>query len=518
MAVNDANAEGSVVRRVRWRAWIIFALLLIGAGWFGVKGYRVAFAPPGLPGRYVAEFDALLKPYRTAPGPDAWAEMATVIGLKMQLEAEAWPAAPAGSTPGVPAASSAPQVATGSASNWRFDALYIAKGDPNEAPEAAVDAARKGIAVAKRLGIPEVLGRIAPCLRVIRPSPDAHVINFVLPELGQARYLARYCAGRMIEAARTGDHDERVEAFEHALGLGRIVSCNFTIIDRMVGVAVHRLAFDRLRADLIKHPLPEAHLRRALEAIERHPLPSILTSLEGERIGMLDSIEWSHSDLPNDDGHYQPATARTSGLAFMAGGSGDPFDPSTWPTPLANLSGWFLPSKRQTTRKINDLMEGMKRSAASHRMERDAIFNADEWMARLPIRYMLIRYITPSLERMLEGADEHQLLTDATRLMLAIEIHRHQHGAPPESLEQLVPSRMPSVPLDAINGKPYVYRRREPVAPGQPVTAPGYVLYSMAGDGLDNGGTEYPNDAFRALRKHSPGFDFPMVPPAGLSR
>jgi hypothetical protein len=405
-----------------------------------------------------------------------------------------------------------------STSSWRFDALYFTKTAPNEEPPEAChqDTARAGLAAAQRLGIPAVLGRIAAARRVVRPTPEGQVTDFLLPELGQIRYLARYCAARMAEAARTGNHDERVEAFEHALALGRIAACNFTIIDYLVGHAVHRLAFDRLRADLVEHPLPEAHLRRALDAIDRQPLPSMLINIEGERLGMLDTVECSHSTLPNDDGHYQPATLRNIGL--MMGGQSSPLDPGTWPTPMANLAGWFLPSKRQTTRKVNDLMEAVKRAAVTPRVQRAAVFDSEEWMNRLSARFVLIRLATPSIERALETTDEHRLLADATRIMLAIELHRLAQGTPPDTLDQLAPAILPSVPTDPVNGKPYVYRRLAPAAGSEAVPAPGYVLYAMGADGMDNGGVAFPSDAYRALRRSAPGCDFLMVPPAGMSR
>jgi len=284
-------------RRSRRRAWIILALGLLGLGVLIERGARVALAPPGRAGRFVAEFDALLKPYRAAEGPDAWPEIATAITLRGQLETQAYPT-------------------TGSQNyDWRFDALYTPRGllDNRGPTQDDIERAENAIRIAADLGLPAVLDRIAAARRVVRPSPrpspEGEVIGFMLPELGYCRYLARYCAGRMALAARTGDHAERVAAFEHALALGRVCASNFTLIDYLVGVAIHQLAFERLRADLVDHPLPPEHLRAALAAIDRQPLPPIATAIEGERLGLLDTIEWTHSNLPNNDGHFQPARA-----------------------------------------------------------------------------------------------------------------------------------------------------------------------------------------------------------------
>jgi hypothetical protein len=63
----------------------------------------------------------------------------------------------------------------------------------------------------------------------------------------------------------------------------------------------------------------------------------------------------------------------------------------------------------------------------------------------------------------------------------AIALKRYQlkNGKWPESLAELTPAFLPSIPLDPVDGKPLRYRRNEDGT---------YVLYSIGGDGVDDGG------------------------------
>ena len=67
---------------------------------------------------------------------------------------------------------------------------------------------------------------------------------------------------------------------------------------------------------------------------------------------------------------------------------------------------------------------------------------------------------------------------DATRLLLALEIHRLRHDSLPPTLEALVPAILPAVPRDPYDGKPLRY---------DPVRG---VIWSIGEDGVDSGGLE----------------------------
>ncbi len=66
---------------------------------------------------------------------------------------------------------------------------------------------------------------------------------------------------------------------------------------------------------------------------------------------------------------------------------------------------------------------------------------------------------------------------------LALERWRLDHGNElPPNLEALVPQYLPAVPVDPIDGKPLRLR----------FTHPGYIIYGLGEDRVDNGGIEFP--------------------------
>jgi hypothetical protein len=68
---------------------------------------------------------------------------------------------------------------------------------------------------------------------------------------------------------------------------------------------------------------------------------------------------------------------------------------------------------------------------------------------------------------------------EAALTMLALADHHAALGAYPDRLEQLVPERLPRIPIEIFAEQPISYRR----------TDSGYVLYSVGRDRLDGGGT-----------------------------
>jgi len=88
----------------------------------------------------------------------------------------------------------------------------------------------------------------------------------------------------------------------------------------------------------------------------------------------------------------------------------------------------------------------------------------------------------------LEGAlalgDLRTTVAGATRIMLALEVYRAEHGAYPAELAALSPEYLPEIPADRIAGRPLRYTRLdEPDEAGRR-----YLLYSVGQDGQDDGG------------------------------
>jgi hypothetical protein len=109
---------------------------------------------------------------------------------------------------------------------------------------------------------------------------------------------------------------------------------------------------------------------------------------------------------------------------------------------------------------------------------------------------------------MLHGASVYSMryqwdhAADATRILIALALYTHDHGAPPETLDALVPASLPSLPTD-----PFAPDGRFRYIPGP--TMRDIVVYTVGWDGKDDGGTYIPERAGRALTPDgSDGLDY----------
>ena len=75
-------------------------------------------------------------------------------------------------------------------------------------------------------------------------------------------------------------------------------------------------------------------------------------------------------------------------------------------------------------------------------------------------------------------------LSELTRTAAALSAYRAEHGNYPDSLDALVPTWFPAVPIDIYSDKPFLYARK----------GNGYLLYSVFENGIDDGGTDISGD------------------------
>jgi hypothetical protein len=81
---------------------------------------------------------------------------------------------------------------------------------------------------------------------------------------------------------------------------------------------------------------------------------------------------------------------------------------------------------------------------------------------------------------------------------LAVRLYQREHERLPQTLSDLVPSYLPSVPIDPYSGQPLIYRPEDG----------SFLLYSVGQDGSDDGGCIRPDgESFLA-----PGYDIRLAP------
>lgn len=349
--------------------------------------------------------------------------------------------------------------------------------------------------------------------RFVRPVTEDFLLLITIPELGRCRAIARTNRAAMRFANADGDDGELLRGFENNLAVARALSWQATIIDRLVSHAIIALTLEELRHAMLERELPEATLRGGLAAMDRQlaALPPITLQIEGERRSALNFIQVTHTDDGRGDGRF---LQRAANRYVASPGSANPI-PGASASPLSNLAGFVLPSKKESTRVINEFYDKVTAQAALPRDQRSGGFNPDLWVEQLPRVHVIPRLILPALSRFQAAGDTCRMEINATRLMVAIELHRRAAGGPPASLADLAPGTIVSIPADPYSAAGFGYRR---FAPGEDASGRAYVLYSFGADGVDNGGAPDPENPHAALTNRGKDRDFVLNAPRRAER
>lgn len=298
--------------------------------------------------------------------------------------------------------------------------------------------------------------------RLVAPMPDQPAINMLLPNLSDARHLARLNGARMHLAWEEGDRGEFIAALESGLAIARYCELQPTLIERLVAIAVSQLMHDRVQAVLLRQP-EAAWLDEIEGAIARQrPAVPASTMAEGEALMGLDTIAWLFSD---------PDRVRlgrfSSHLAQMAGAR-PAWDEGRLGTYAANRDAYLR------------VMEQFGVQVALEPYERQRAPDATSDL-------LVVELLTPGYWRSIDAMDVSNATRRATALMIALERWRLAEGDYPDSLDLLVPRFMEKLPTDPWTGQAFRYRLLSAGTPGGD-GAGSYLLYSVGMDGRDDGG------------------------------
>ncbi len=110
----------------------------------------------------------------------------------------------------------------------------------------------------------------------------------------------------------------------------------------------------------------------------------------------------------------------------------------------------------------------------------EVVKSIDTEMREIPeIRY-LAKAMTPAVARVTEIDCRTMARLDAAFAAIAVERYRLANGKLPESLNDIVPEFIESIPIDPFDTKPLKYKKLDP----------GFVIYSIGEDRQDDGGKE----------------------------
>lgn len=291
----------------------------------------------------------------------------------------------------------------------------------------------------------------------VRPPLESITVDFV-KENGAVRTLGRALVIRLREAIMAGDAEAAARAIGRMRILSRAMRGQPTLIERLVGDAIHSLGDSEIRTALIAvrragEPA-SGEMTEALAAAlaDQPPPPSLADTLEGERLFALAMIA---DTLPAD--------------------GAVPFRPV---------------SRGAQASAINEAYTRATTFAEAPATERWGKQLEQPEFGRMDV---MAAILVPSFEHFARTTDQVDLSRHATILMLHIERHIASAGAPPASLDEL--NLPPEALHDPWSGEPYGYRTLTDDPHGRP-----YLLWAVGANGKDDGGAEHPEGNDHAFR------------------
>lgn len=356
-----------------------------------------------------------------------------------------------------------------------FDAKTLLEPDPQDDPKVTIEQRRRGVLDA--MNILRLARVFDPMKQVTRTRRAVHdplfvigqplpVVDFLVPQISE---ISKINTSRMAIASAQGELEEFATAAEEQLAVARLCAAGSTDGVVQAGEVVQRLTYAMLIREIVTRR--DAKWIDAIDALvsrqQRPENPS--ARLDVQRLARCHAVSLFFSDSVNF--YFGRWTQRVAtprmGLEFPSTRPGS-FDEN-----MRTIDLWHATMKKAVSAPNANWSVLLKRP---HKASSLTAIN-------------IAGGLTPG-DLQLTG--DVILYREALRAVIAIERHRLETGAPPERLEDLVPSRLESLPRDPWSGGVLRYRLEEK---GRDPEGCGYVLYSVGRDGVDDGG-----DATKAAR------------------
>jgi hypothetical protein len=316
-------------------------------------------------------------------------------------------------------------------------------------------------------------------------KPGAHwSIDYSVPSimtdargLSEARNVASTLQADALLAHQQGRDDMALERIGQIRSIARIADRQSSVMAHLVAVGIDALSAsvsENVAPDLkvgVAGGVTQAQLRGLIDDLleERPTRQGMIDALRGERRDGWQTV----TSLLNGTLNLNPGTANQGG-----GGGGPSFQ-------VYALKPLFLDDARLLVRASTKAKEEFEKSIDLPALR--AGFNSDRLfpqVQRSPALHMISVMLLPSYDRVIQT--QYRLMTDrrlaATTLAIRAFAAAHE-GRLPGSLDELVPTYLPAVPLDPMAKGAKLHYRPHGSAP---------IVYSVGDDAKDDGGSEAP--------------------------
>lgn len=275
-----------------------------------------------------------------------------------------------------------------------------------------------------------------------------------------------------ILACLDDDADLAFETIAGAYTLGVFTAREPSVIDQLLAKITIDRALRPLRESIRLNTLPAGVEERLLSQIQPTPIPNLqlaMTAYRGSNLNLIEKM-YHGLDATNQDSPFMEPHM----VAFLR-------LKSPYKKTMAQIS-----RASDRVEAVLDLPVHERRLAGIHP---DADYSG--WFTTLGLKGM--RGVVQAMAHFAESITHSHAELQATRTMLAIELHRERNaGTPPATLDDIANLLGGEVPLDPESGTPFIYHADAAAAGFTGVSALPYILISAGPDGDFDGN---PTDA-----------------------
>jgi hypothetical protein len=337
------------------------------------------------------------------------------------------------------------------------DLPFVGKADKPKRTESMTEPLKEIIAEyladnAKSLELLHKASRIKHCRFPVDYTAGFNTTINYLSDLGKSfRLLALEASFH----AQNNQPDAAIDSIDAALRLARCLDKEPLLISQLVRIACQAKALEALEYVINQIKFSDQQLKILSKTIENAKNPDAM------RYGFA-------GEIPQSMDFFAKPTNQNFQLI------------SGYPSPFIYLYT-AIGMTNQDAFIYLDIMTKYIEAYKLPPSERMKVVKAlDDEAGKIPKIHFLARTIIPAIARITELDCRIIALLDAARVALAVERYRLANARLPESLNDLIPEFLESVPIDPFDGKSLKYKKLDP----------GFVIYSVGEDLSDDGGKE----------------------------
>ncbi len=316
-------------------------------------------------------------------------------------------------------------------------------------------------------------------------DPDKNLIGVLLPHLGQLRQMSILLATDTRLAVIEADAPR---AYENLLAIQGLADHSLEtpcLSSELVSVSIRSIGYG-VTNDVFTED-PKLLTDEQLQNLAHHYASSDLSlevGTQGDKQWFYDLVQRVYTDDGNGDGRLTPEGIKMLSSVLSSAFStdltivqGQEFGNVLGPAMMLGMA-----SRKELTEQYEQMMDTHRAYSMKPLWEKPYVESIDEQISNWPNskrrKYALICQLMPAMGAVRRTGEKIRSLREGVLVGIALELYKRKHGDWPSSLSELVPTYLPSVPLDRLTGGPVRYA----------ITENGPVVYSVGVDGDDDGG------------------------------